>query len=198
MKKNIWWIILLLVAFLLGIYREVLVQKDNQKRVDIQSITKSGAKAFNVDVFLNASFVGGKIANYKKDNQRSFYCIFGDDVQYIVYMENSLAININEYLLANPNETKRIIGVTKEIPTSLEAYGKDFVKQWLDNNHEHESGDEHNHVITSEDFYQYFGYVYLDATVNLYNQYIVLNILIYLFGGIAGLGLLRKIYLKII
>ena len=171
-------ITILTICIGLTVYYEVKVND----RIDIYKITNTGLKEENINVYLNATFIAGEIVG---DMQNGFYVMFSDGVQFIVYMNNKKAREINDYLLSNPNEVYRVEGVTKEIPNSIEDNGKKFVKAWLDNNHSHENTEQnHSHDITSDDFYHYFGYVYLDSTVN---SYCFLKSIIYIIGIIGTL-----------
>ena len=158
MKKN------LIIGIILIIMSSVLYRYNYSKKININDITNSGLKQENVEVYVNATFVAGSITN---DDENGYYVMFGDGVQYIVYLSNEKAYEINRYLLDNPDESYYIEGVTKLIPTSFEENGRKFVKEWLDHSHNH-NGEEvdHSHEITTEEFYQYFGYVYLDTFVD--------------------------------
>ena len=132
-------------------------------------------------VYLDATFVAGTITG---NNQKNYYVMFGDGVQYIVYLDKDSASKVNKYLLDNPESSYRIEGVTKLIPTKIEDNGKKFVKEWLDHSHNHDGIIEnHSHDITTEEFYQYFGYVFLDAT----KSFIIVKLFIYLTGVIGVL-----------
>ena len=181
MKKSlVLGIILLVVCLSLTIYYEI--RKNNF--INIYEITSKGLKTEDKESYLEATYVAGSITS---DSENGFYVMFGNGVQYIVYMDNNKANRISSYLLDNPDLSYRIEGVTKLIPKTLEEKGRKFVKEWLDFNHTHEETDEvHPHDITIEDFYQYFGYVYLDSTVN---NYLLLKIFIYTFC-VTGLTLI--------
>ena len=141
-------------------------------------------KEENKRVFFDATFVAGSITN---NNDNGYYVMFSDGVQFIVYISNKDAARINRYLLDHEEETYYIEGVTKLIPSSMEENGKKFVKEWLDHSHNHEGvEEEHDHNISTEDFYQYFGYVYLDT-----NTFDYIKLIIYITGII---GLLTVIY----
>ena len=187
MKKSlVFGIILLVICFSLTIYYEI---KENSF-INIYEITSRGLKDENKDVYLEATFVAGTITS---NSDNGFYVIFGDGVQYIVYMENSKANKINKYLLDNLNSSYKIEGITKLIPKTLEENGKKFVKEWLDNTHNHgEEEESHTHVITTEDFYHYFGYVYLDSTIN---NNLLLKVFIYI-TGIVGVLLIGYFIIK--
>ena len=200
MKKHweyILGIVLLVSAVILFVYRELKIKDINNNRVNIHSITNSGSKESDVNVYLKATFIAGGLASLKNDKKNNFYVVFGDDVQYIVYMSKNEAKKINRYLLDNPDKTYEVTGVTKLISKSMEEYGKEFVKNWLDTNHEHEEIEENEHIheITNEDFYTYFGYVYLDTMVKPYRliQYLTwINMVL----GIVLIGskYFKKIY----
>ena len=70
----------------------------------------------------------------------------------------------------------------------MEENGKKFVKEWLDNNHTHDGSEEenHTHVINTEQFYQYFGYVYLDTTTS----FSFIKLIIYLTGIFGVLSII--------
>ena len=171
MKKTlIIGIILLIISMGLFIYNEFI---DN--RINIYEITNSGTKKEGSKVYLDATFVAGTITN---DKDNGYYVIFGDGVQYIVYMKHTEANKLNRYLLDNPDDSKRVVGVTKLINEDMEENGKKFVKEWLDNNHTHEVVEEnHTHDITTDDFYHYFGYVYVDTT-----EFNIIKLIIYITG----------------
>lgn len=150
--------------------------------VNLYTITNSGKKVENKKVYLDITFVAGTITD---DNENGYYVMFGDGVQYIVYINKVEASKINRYLLDNPEASYRIDGITKLVPTNLEENGKKFVKTWLDNNHNHEEEkveEGHTHDITTEEFYHYFGYVYLDVN----KGFDIVRLFIYL-TGILGL-----------
>ena len=162
MKKKLFIGIIFLIACLgLIIYNEV-IEKDSYK-INIHDITNTGSKEENVKVYLNASFIGGSI---KYDN-KNYYVIFGDDVQYLVLIDDKKAATINKYLLDNPEDTYHLTGVTKLIPEGIIENGIKFIKNYLDDTHE-----DHSHNITQDDFYHYFGHVYLDEVNN--NMFVIL------------------------
>ncbi len=173
MKKSIiFGIILVIISLGLTIYNEFI-----NTPVNMFSLTNSASKEENKKLYIEATFVAGTITG---NNDKAYYVMFGDGVQYIVYCDNKLANKMNRYLLDNPDDSYYIEGVSKLIPESMIENGKKFVKEWLDNNHNHgeEVEENHTHDITTDDFYHYFGYVYLDSTsmVNL------IKITIYLTG----------------
>lgn len=166
-------IILLIISLGLVIYREFI-----NGPINIYNITNNGLKKDNTKVYLDATFVAGSITG---NDDTSYHVMFGDGVQYIVYMNNQKADEIARYLLDNPEKSYHIEGVTKLIPSEIEENGLKFVKEWLDNNHSHVE-ENHSHNVTIDDFYHYFGYVYLDST----RDFDIIRIVIYL-TGIMGI-----------
>ena len=178
-------IILITICLSLTIYKEFI-----NPIVNIHDITNTGLKTENKRVYLNATFVAGAITN---DNDNGYYVIFGDGVQYIIYISNEKAKLLNSYLLDNPDDYKRIEGVTKIIPTWIEENGKKFTNSWLDNNHSHnEEEKDHVHDITTDEFYQYYGYVYLDTNIGID----IIKIIIYITGITGALFILQYINTK--
>jgi hypothetical protein len=168
-------IILLICSLGLFIYDAFI-----DKPVNMYEITNKGLKDIDKKVYIDATFVAGTITG---NNDKSYYVMFGDGVQYIIYIDNKEANKINRYLLDNPDSSYRIEGVTKLIPESMEENGKKFVKEWLDHSHNHtDEVEEHSHDITTDEFYHYFGYVYLDV-VDSFN---FVRLFIYL-TGITGI-----------
>jgi len=156
-------IVLLVLAIGLTIYSNI--KEKNINYTNIHEITNNGSKIEGAYVRLDATYIAGSITG---DDNNSYYVIFGDGVQYIVYIKNSEADVINKYLLDNPDKSYKITGITKLIPTTMEENGKKFVKEWLDHTHNHETGEVeegHTHNISTDDFYHYFGYVYIDTTI---------------------------------
>ena len=166
MKKSLIIGIILLIASLgLIIYSEL-------NKTNIYEVTNSASKEENRRVYLDATFVAGTITD-------NYYVMFGDGVQYIVHIDDVKALEINRYLLDHEEDSYHIEGITKLIPEAMEENGKKFVKEWLDHSHNHtEIEESHTHEISTEDFYHYFGYVYLD-TVTGFNY---LKLIIYVTG----------------
>ena len=176
-------LIILSLIFLFVFWRK----EDNlhKQSIRLYEITSKGALKEKVNAYIEASYIVTNIANYKEDQKNSFFVIFADNVQYLVYMKNKDAKKINDYLLNNPNKTYRLYGVTKKITDDIKEYGKSFLKTYLDNNHQHEKEEENNHVVTNDDFDHYFGYVYLDCLGKKNTIYCYLSIIIGLSGVIA-------------
>ena len=173
-------IVLLIICLGLTINKEI--KESNINYVNMHEITGSGSKLEGVYVSLDATYVAGTITG---NNDYSYYVMFGDGVQFIVYIKNSEAIKIQNYLLDNPDDSYKIHGITKIIPKSIEENGKKFVKEWLDNNHTHDEHTEnHSHEINTDEFYQYFGYVYFDTTIY---ENIINKIIIYVTGIMGSL-----------
>lgn len=189
-------IILILISALLILYREYKIRKLDKNRVELFSITNSGAKATDINAYINATYIEGPIASYKNKDKYGFYVIFDGNVQYLAYMKNSDVKKINRFLIDNPDKTKKIVGETKMLPSDIADYGKEFVKNWLDTNHHHEEIIEnHSHDITDEEFYQYFGYIYLDTTISAFKT---LTIVIYIFSLLGIMLFFDWIYNKLL
>ena len=161
------YLIIGLLLIIVSISLTIFYELNNKYNTNINDITNTGLKDENVKVYLDATFIGGAI----KDNNKNFYVMFGDGVQYLVLISDNKANEINKYLLDNPEESYHLNGVTKLIPKEIEEEGIKFVNNWLDANH-HE---DEKHNITKDDFYHYFGYVYLDTNIN--NSIILLCII---------------------
>ena len=186
MKKSLYLgIFFLIICFSLIIYNEL--NNKNYYKTNIHDVTNSASKEENVKVYLKATFIAGSV-NYNNEN---YYVIFGDGVQYLVKIDDEKAYKINKYLLDNPDNSYKIEGVTKLIPSGIEENGIDFVNNYLNKLHDEE---DHEHNITKDEFYHYFGYVYLDTfkTPNL-----ILIILIILTGVIGILLIFNKILKKV-
>ncbi len=191
MKKELLvGIILTIICLGLVIYNELNVHKINKEIVNLNSITNTGKKDEDVLVYLNTTFFAGKIMD-------DYYVFFGDEVQYIVKIDESIAGKINKYLLDNPEESYLITGKTKLIPDELVEPGREFVHKWLDENHDHHGVQEENHTheITEEEFYHYFGQVYLDYENDIYHNSTI-KLLIYLTGIVGALFIVYVITKK--
>ena len=168
-KRLILGIISLIISLSLIIINEL---NNKQYSNNIHDITNGGLKEENTKVYLNATFIAGTI----KYNEEKFYVIFGDGVQYLVKIDDEKANDINNYLLDNPEESYKVVGITKLIPSDIEENGIKFVNNYLNALHD----EDHEHNITRDDFYHYFGYVYLDTITNN-------NILIIVFISLTGI-----------
>ncbi len=184
MKKTlIIGIVLIILTLSLVVYHELI-----NASVSMYSLTNPMSKIENKKAYINVTYVAGTITSGEKN---SFYVMFSDGVQYIVYMSNSFANKINNYLLDNPDDSYKIEGVTKLISNTMEENGKKFVKEWLNHTHNHEE-ENHSHDITTDEFYEYFGYIYLDNTISLD----VTKIIIYITGIIGILLIFYSINTK--
>lgn len=179
-KRLLIGVIFLVICISLIIYNEL--DSKRQYKTNIHDVTNSASKEENISVYLEATFIAGSV----KSNKDTFYVIFGDGVQYLVKIDDKKAIEINNYLLDNPTKSYKIVGVTKLIPSEIEENGIKFVNNYLNSLHDHE------HNITKDDFYHYFGYVYLDTYVD--NN--VLLIIIISITGVIGVILLFNEILK--
>ena len=181
--------ILLFLCFILILYNEINSNKINNNLVNIYTITNTGRKDENVLVYLDATFLAGNIMD-------DYYVFFGDGVQYLVKINDELAYKINKYLLDNPEDSYRLYGKTKLISNELEEPGIKFIKNWLDTNHNHHTEeDAHSHDITIDEFYHYFGHVYLDYQDNIYNNQVI-KVIVYITGLIGGLFILKYVTMK--
>lgn len=184
MKKNIYiGILFLVICFSLMIYNEL--KDKGEYKTNIHEITNSGTKTEGLTVYLDASFIAGAI----KHEDKNYYVIFGDGVQYLVLIDDTIAVEINKYLLDYPDNTYKIKGITKKTPSGIEENGIKFVNNYLNSTH----GEDHEHNITRDDFYHYFGYVYLDTYTP--NNLIII-ILISITGCIGVLLILNSIIRK--
>ena len=180
MKKIIIGVCLLVICIGLTVYSEI--KQNTNYQTNIHDITNSGSSTENVKVYLNATLIAGTL----KDD---YYVVFGDEVQYIVHMDSKLASSINKYLLDHPDDSYQITGVTKIIPNDFESLGMKFIENWLDLNHDHS----HSHEITKDEFYHYFGHVYLDSMIS---DNIVIKIAIYVTGTIGILLIFSEVLKK--
>ena len=184
-KELVFGIIFLLICFSLIVYNELSTK--NTYNTNIHDVTNSASKEENINVYLEATYIAGAI----KYNNENYYVIFGDGVQYLVKIDDNKASDINKYLLDNPEYSYKIVGVTKLIPSGIEENGIKFVNNYLDSVHNEE---DHKHNITVDDFYHYFGYVYLD-TIN--NSNLLIIILISITGVIGVLLIFQEISKKV-
>ena len=185
MKKFLIIGIILLVCCLgLVVYHEI----DRHNMVNIHDITNSGTVIEGKKAYLDATFIGGMISNPKG----LFYVIFGDDVQYLVMVDYKNVAKVESYLMNNPEATYRFEGVTKKIPTDLEENGINFINHWLDRNHNDEGEENHTHNANVDDFYHYFGYVYLDTEVSD----TAIKIITYVTGILGALSVLYFVVKK--
>ena len=181
-KRMIIGIIFLGICLSLIVYNEL----KNKYNTNIHDVTNSASEEENIKVYLDATFVAGAI----EYNNENYYVIFGDGVQYFVKISDKKASEISKYLLDNPEKTYKIVGITKTIPRKMEENGIKFVNYYLNALHSDEGFE---HSITLDEFYHYFGYVYLDATTN--NVFII--ILISLTGVIGVLFIFDDLVKKV-
>lgn len=184
MKKSF---IVGIIFIIISIFLIIINELNSKYNTNIYNITNSLSKEENTKVYLKSTFIAGTI----KYNEENFYVIFGDGVQYLVKIDDKKALDINKYLLDNPEDSYKIVGITKQIPKGLEENGIKFINNYLDSLHE----EDHEHNVTVDDFYQYFGYVYLDTTNS---QNILIIIFIIITGAIGVLIIFNEIMKKVL
>ncbi len=191
MKKSL---IIGIILVVFGFVSLIIYSYLNNKN-DIHNIVESKKKEDTIPVYLDATYVAGTITS---EEGNSYYVIFGNGYQYIVYMNDKDAIKLSKYLLDNPDNSKRIYGVTKEFPSKYVSNGIKFANTWLDHNHTHEEDGEDNHVhdITEEQFYEYFGYVYIDNTIKPNLIVIIITYITFVIGILFVFNYVNKRYLN--
>ncbi len=194
MKKNKMFIILgLLCLMSAGItyyIRDKEIKKVDKERVSISKLVERNDNNIDKLSFVNIYVTPYMIADYKND-VNAFYIVYDNNYYSILYMNKKEASKITKEMVDNGY---RIEGVTKAKPNGIEEYGIEFLKKIFES---HEENDGHNHDVNEEDYEDYFGNIYLDATISKYANYTIYNIIIWLFGIAGTVFLLTPIYGKI-
>lgn len=175
MKKNkliilgvISTVILILFLFL----RSLEIKKIDSQREDISillEINDNVDKLSFVDIYVTPAI----IAEYPSD-ENAFYIVYNNNYYSVLYMNKKEASKITKDMVDNGY---RIYGVTKERPKDIEKYGLEFLEKIFAS---HEEGDGHNHELNENSYEEYFGTIYLDATISKYDGTKVYNYIIYL------------------
>lgn len=175
MKKNKLVIIGITSIIILIIFvylRNLEIRNIDSKRDDISrllEINDNVDKLSFIDIYVTPAI----IAEYPSDCN-AFYVVYNNNYYSILYMNKKEASKITKNMVDNGY---RIYGVTKERPEDLKKYGLEFLEKIFAS---HEEGDGHNHEINDNSYEEYFGTIYLDATVSRFNETKIYNYIIYL------------------
>ena len=189
MKKNrfvIIGIICIIITIIAYYFRDLKIKDIDKERYDISKLLEINDNK-NKDAYINIYVIPLMIAEYPNDNN-AFYVVYNNNYYSILYMNKKEASKITKDMVDNGY---RINGTTKEKPIGIEKYGLDFLEKLFDS---HEDDDGHNHEINDNSYEEYFGDIYLDATVSRYNGTTIFNLIIWMFGIIGGLCLLSSTY----
>lgn len=154
------------ICFLMGVYA------DNKKPKDATYLNDVIMKKNNqvgVDAYLNVAYEPFSFAKYDDATDKSFYIISDGEFYYIAYMKDSDYKKLDKTNLKEKPE--KIYGRTALITTNIKNLALETYNEGL----------EDDKKISSSDFNDYFGGVYLDTTE--VNNMSVVMILI---GTISG------------
>ncbi len=188
MKKNkliIFGIIGAVVLIFFLYLRSIEIQKIDSQREDISrllEINDNVDKLSYVDIYVTPAI----IAEYPSDNN-AFYIVYNNNYYCVLYMNKKEASKITKDMVDNGY---RIYGVTKERPKDIEKYGLEFLEKIFAS---HEEGDGHNHELNENSYEEYFGTIYLDATVSKYEETKTYNYIIYIMSFVIFICILIPI-----
>ncbi len=178
-------IIATIVLFISLYLRSIEIKKIDSQRQDISrllEINDNIDKLSYVDIYVTPAI----IAEYPSDSN-AFYVVYNNNYYSILYMNKKEASKITKDMVDNGY---RIYGVTKERPKDIEKYGLEFLEKIFAS---HEEGDGHNHELNENSYEEYFGTIYLDATVSKYDGTKIYNYIIYLMSFVIVICILIPI-----
>ncbi len=167
-------IIATIVLFISLYLRSIEIKKIDSQRQDISrllEINDNIDKLSYVDIYVTPAI----IAEYPSDSN-AFYVVYNNNYYSILYMNKKEASKINKTMVENGY---RIYGITKEKPNGIEKYGLNFLEKLFET---HNDSDGHNHNLDENSYDEYFGTIYIDATVSKYNETKIYNIIICILG----------------
>ena len=177
MKKNKYIIasIICVLIFLITF----LLKNNEMRRIDNERISISNLLEYNDNYLNRLSYVDIHvtpylIAEYENDSN-GFYVVYDNNYYSILYMKKKEALKITKDMV---DKGFRIYGITKEKPEGMEKYGVEFLKKLFAT---HDENDGHNHNVTEDNYEEYFGTIYLDATMK-YEGLTIYNIIMGIFG----------------
>lgn len=173
-KKNktnliIWGVVMLcsMAIFFLGIY-----MNEFRKATDFHEILAKGDKTENKLVSVEVSEKPYVFAYYPGDSTGKFYFLWDENYMYIAFL------SLKEFNRLNVDDIKNhpvtVKGITKTIPSDIKKLALEAYNESVDSENK----------LTSADFGNYFGLIYLDETE--VDVATVACVLIGLIGGMAG------------
>lgn len=165
------WIIVAVCAAV--IFALSIFMNDFRKSTSLHEILAAGESSENKLVHVDVKEIPYVFAYYPDDSTGKFYFLSDGEYYYIAFLSSKKFNELNtESIQENPIT---VTGITKKIPAdikklALEAYNEEQDKE---------------HRISSSEFGDYFGLIYLDETEVDFVQVIML--LVGMIGWIAGL-----------
>lgn len=123
------------------------------KKVYLNKVIEGSYKKEGKNAYLKITSISQKFAEGKKNS--GYYFVSDSNYNYIVLLDNKTAKRLMKSDLES--EPVFINGITKETPNSLKTIALE----------EYNHGYEENEKISIDDYYSYFGDIYLDQTLAL-------------------------------
>ncbi|MCI8394112.1 MAG: hypothetical protein HFH86_01345 [Bacilli bacterium] len=125
---------------------------DIRKSTNFHEILAAGETAENKLVSVEVSEKPYVFAYYPNDNSGKFYFLWDEEFMYVAFLSEK------EFNRLNQDDIKdhhlKVTGITKTIPSDIKKLALDAYNEAVDKEYQ----------ITSSEFADYFGYLYLDET----------------------------------
>lgn len=113
----------------------------------------------DIKVNVKITTIPYKFAEYKNETDKAFYMIFDGTYNYIAYMSNKNFDELNKEDIKDKHKT--IYGISKKIDSNIKSLALEAINEGVDKDKQ----------ISSSEFEDYFGGIYIDATENISNVY---------------------------
>lgn len=164
-------IVLCVLCFFLIGYNEKRAPKDatylNTAIVDKQNEE-------DIKVSLTVASIPYNFAQYRDETNKAFYIVYDGTYNYIAYMTNKDFEELNTEDIKNNNKT--IYGVSKKISSDIKKLALEVINE----------GVEEDKQISSSEFEDYFGAIYIDTTASNDDVYTTILAIMLVLTGISA------------
>lgn len=173
---------IIVVAFAFKMWEKQINEKVNSEATDLNTLIMAGEENWDKKAYLNINAIPYQFATADGIDE-SYYIVTDGEYLYIVYMSNSDFDKLNkEEIEQTPIKVE---GITTQIPEeikqiAIEAYNENMEEEYK--------------IKTDEDFYSYFGNIYLDMSLSENSSAIMAKYIFILLLVIGGIGFICVLY----
>lgn len=168
--------IIIILSFGLKIWEDEIKQKEDSEITDLNTLILSQEENEDKKGYLDVKNIPYQFA-VSDGVDGSYYIVTDGEFLYIAYMDNA------EFEKLNHEEIKetpvRIEGITKEIPDEIKNIAIEVYNEGME---------DENKIKNDQEFYSYFGNIYLNMTVSESSNVIMVRLIFFilLFVGVIG------------
>lgn len=181
-RNMVIFFIIIILAFAFKIGEQQINERLDSEKTDLNTLILSDAENMDKKAYLNIKAIPYQFA-VADGIDESYYIVTDGQYLYIAYMGQEDFEKLNQEEIAENPVT--VEGITAEIPDEI----KDLAIEVYNENMEEEY-----QITSDEDFYSYFGNIYLDMSLSENSSALMAKYLFILLLLIGGIGFIVMLY----